>query len=350
MNKLIFDVIIIGTSPICILEAVNRSRNGEKVMIVEKRNFIGGAWNSLNIFGLEDVENAIHYFLSNNKGINFLSKNLEIDIVECKFKYRIFKFPILGYFHLKYNSIISKLLDKTFNNNLSWETTKNIFTKREKSYYFKNGSIDLIKKANKLLDDSDIIVNYNCNIKKIIFNDHKVCLFSENDENYFESKKVIFTNGSRLQNIYYNENKVEIIEKFQSRPSIHIFVNDSSPQKVKEAIFIKDSLIKYVHEVSSYAKGNVNNKKIFIVALQHEIKETKSIYNNVLEKLKKAKLCSVSSSIIETKWSNIHLPHLFNEDLKKFKKKIGKKRLFTLETESFIDAIGNNSKRWNNLN
>lgn len=349
MKKKIFDVIILGTSPICILEAVNRSINGENVMIIEKKNCIGGAWNSLNIFGLQNIENAIHYFLFNKKGLNFLIENLGIQIVESKSKYRIFKISKLGYFHLKYDRIISRLLDKIINNYLSWTLIKNSFVKPKKSYYFKNGSIDLIKKAEKLLFDSKVIVKFNCDVKKIHFNDGMVSLFTENDKSYFESKKVIFTNGSRLKNIYFNKKKIKITEKFQLRPSVHIFVNDSSFQKVKEAIFVKDPLIKYVNEVSSYAKGNLKNKKIFIVALQHKIIETESIYNNILEKLKKARICSPSSTIIETKWSNIYLPTLFNDDLKKLRSLVGEKKLFTLETESFLDAIGTNSKRWKNL-
>ncbi len=342
-----YDLIIIGSSPICILEAVNRSENGEKVLIIEKNNYIGGAWSCLNIFGGEDVENAIHYLLPNTEGINFLKKNLGIKIVKSNFKYRIFKISYLGYIHVHYDNIFSRILDKLISNSLDWSIIKDSFLNRKKSFYFKNGSPDFMKKVKSLLDSSNVKVRLNCKIEKFLFENKKVSLFA-NNKHVFKSKRVLLTNGSRLENVFKSNRKIKILEKFQPRPCVHLFVSDATPQKIKEAIFVNDSLIKYVHEVSSFAKGNFKNKKIFVFALKHEIKEKTYIYDELLNILKKAKICDSSAKLIETKWTDVILPTLFNEDLDRFEKEIGQ-QLITLKTESLSEAFGANSKRWNNI-
>ena len=66
-----YDVVIIGTSPIFMIEAIYQSNMGKKVLMVDEENSVGGAWKSLNIFNFKDVENAIHYLLPNKKAIKF---------------------------------------------------------------------------------------------------------------------------------------------------------------------------------------------------------------------------------------------------------------------------------------
>ena len=63
------DCIIIGTSPIFIMEAAYQSSLGKSVLMIDNKDRIGGSWASINIFGLHEVENAIHYFLQNPVGI-----------------------------------------------------------------------------------------------------------------------------------------------------------------------------------------------------------------------------------------------------------------------------------------
>jgi len=318
-------------------------------LMIEKRNSIGGAWNTLNIFGFKNVENAIHYFLPNEKGVDFLINNLGTEISKTLFKYRIFKIPYFGYLHINYNNLFSKILDKKINNSLTWNSLIQIFKDKNKSFYFKYGSPDLIKKVSKILKNSSVKTKFNFEIDKIVFSQEKVTIYN-NENRAFESKKIIITNGSRLRNVFNKGKKIDIVEKFQWRPSVHLLIKECNEQKVREAIFVKDPLIKYVHNVSAFAEGDFKKNKIFVVALQHEIKKTEKIYDQIFKKLVEAKICSKNSILMESKWSDIHLPTLFNEDLIKMKELIGGKRLFCLQTESFMDAIGVNSYRWKNIN
>ena len=63
---------------------------GLLVLIIDKGKDIGGAWCSLNLFGLNDVENAIHYFMPDPYAFKFMKNYLSWDVIRSEKKYRIF--------------------------------------------------------------------------------------------------------------------------------------------------------------------------------------------------------------------------------------------------------------------
>ena len=93
MNK--YDILFIGAGPHVILEALSQSIKGKRVLMAERTDGIGGAWRPLNLFGINNVENAIHYFLYNEAAFDFMRECLGWDITKTKNKYRQYK-TILG--------------------------------------------------------------------------------------------------------------------------------------------------------------------------------------------------------------------------------------------------------------
>lgn len=55
-----FDVAVIGTSPVCLLEAIHHIANHEKVLILEEDQQCGGAWKAIDICGIEHVDLGCH--------------------------------------------------------------------------------------------------------------------------------------------------------------------------------------------------------------------------------------------------------------------------------------------------
>lgn len=92
-----YDRICVGTSMIQVLEAVYRSRLGERVLMIDRQTEMGGAWTSLRLFGLTDVENAIHYLLPDEKAFRFMKDVLRWDLVDVGDKHRVLALPLLGY-------------------------------------------------------------------------------------------------------------------------------------------------------------------------------------------------------------------------------------------------------------
>ena len=75
-----FERIYIGTSPILLLDAINENIKGKKILLIDSSPKIGGAWKLLNLFGLKDLENAVHYLLPNKTGYKFLEEDFKISL------------------------------------------------------------------------------------------------------------------------------------------------------------------------------------------------------------------------------------------------------------------------------
>ncbi len=109
-KKKTFDFIIVGTSPLAILQASYYTFRKKKILVIDKNNFIGGAWASIKIFGYTNVENAIHYFLPSNSALKFLKDYLHLKIIVSKKKIRVLKKSFFGKRYFHYDSIIGKFL------------------------------------------------------------------------------------------------------------------------------------------------------------------------------------------------------------------------------------------------
>jgi len=55
-----YDVTVVGTSPICLLEALHHASLGKKVLLVEASNEWGGAWKSIEACGIPHVDLGCH--------------------------------------------------------------------------------------------------------------------------------------------------------------------------------------------------------------------------------------------------------------------------------------------------
>jgi len=340
-----YDIALLGASPLSILEAVNHSRNGQSVIIFEKEENIGGVWSTINACGYKNVENAIHYLLPSKKGIYFLEKNLNLKIEISKSKYRVFKIPLFGFIKIRYDNILSALLADLINHEINFSFFKKLFKRKKPSYYLKNGSQDLLDKMNQILFDSSVKLEFNLNVSKVVFLDNYIKIFSD-DNHIYNVSKIVFTNSSRLRNLYKKGIRIKVKEKIQPRPSVHILVKDSEFKYGNEIIFIRDSIIKYVHDVTRFINIGSKNKKLFIVALKHDLIEKEEVYEKIIVKFIECGICGANARIINKKWTKVILPRLFNDDLDYLKQKLGD-RLIILKTENFTEAIEENIIRWN---
>jgi len=63
MNKNIensYDVVMIGSSPICSMIAIEHAQKGRKVAIIEKNTCLGGVWRTDEVEGIGEIETACH--------------------------------------------------------------------------------------------------------------------------------------------------------------------------------------------------------------------------------------------------------------------------------------------------
>jgi hypothetical protein len=75
-----YDLVIIGSSPIALLEALSRSDNGQRVAVVDKSERIGGAWSLVDVFGWKGVEISAHIMRDWEGGYRYLQSYLDLKL------------------------------------------------------------------------------------------------------------------------------------------------------------------------------------------------------------------------------------------------------------------------------
>lgn len=75
-----YDYIVIGSSPVCMIEAMTRHEHGERVAIIEGSSQIGGAWGLVDVFGWENVEISAHIMRDWQLGYHYLEDTLGIEL------------------------------------------------------------------------------------------------------------------------------------------------------------------------------------------------------------------------------------------------------------------------------
>lgn len=81
-----YDTIVIGSSPLVLLEALYRERLGKRVAIFEKRDRLGGAWYTMPMWEFTATQPGCHYIERLSTGYEFLLSYLGIELAEQRFK------------------------------------------------------------------------------------------------------------------------------------------------------------------------------------------------------------------------------------------------------------------------
>lgn len=353
-----YDMVFVGTGIICVLEAVYQSLSGKSVLMIDQKSKIGGAWASLSIFGVHNVENAVHYFLPDSNAFEFLRNILNLEIIPSTTKYRVF--PLFLGFHLKlcYDNKFGRFLarikegsgvpKKIFLKNLPSIIQDAFIKTRQPSVYVKGGSPEMLQKINALLCSSCVKVKLSTKIRLIIINNKTKTVKILAGAEKFLSKKIIFTNSSQIPRLTSPCNELHIQQKKHLRPSLHLLIQDKSLPVMHECVMSADSLIKYVHDITRYAQEAdrlLGKKKILVVALQHHVQKRNKVISLVLKKLKQVGMIGKSATLENQYWQNIYLPGLNDSDLEKIKTEFGSQVDF-LRTENLTKGIGYYAKKW----
>lgn len=327
MKILKYDYILFGSSPLVIFQAAYLISQKYKIAIIEKKSSLGGSWQTISLRDFNNVENAIHYFLNYNLKSDFLTKNLKLKIEKVKNKKVVYK-------------------NKT-----------NPYSK--KSFYLKYGCIELEKVIHKLIKKFKIKIIKNTNLEKIkIKNNNLIAIKTKNKlvkrNTFYFSKKILITSGLKIDHINFEKKKHVIYNRKLYRPTLHLVIDNLSYKKFYgELIFKNSSLIKYVHDVTPYAKSKITSLKksknfsILVIALKHHLKYNKRVYKRVFNLLKKRNILKKNVKIVEYKWNDIYLPPIPLYELKKIEKKFGN-FIEVMHTENFINTVQTYNKIWKN--
>ena len=360
-----YDFIYIGTGPILILDALNETLKGKNVLMIDSSNEIGGAWKLIDLFGLEKLENAVHYLMPNKFGYKFLNEYLGIELTKSKNKFyanKVFSIPIL----LKTSSFKGKFVHNIFREmqmkGFSFANfLKNLFRVDSTSTakYPKNGSREILQKLHVLLENINIQMILKTPITGIEVIEKNKITNIITSKGVFSTNQLIISHGFVPPNkMYINYEKIKLDEKIYPRPSLHIIYKKkdsfsiSKLSKFSQIIFTNDPCIKYVHELTQYIDRDYEQKDTYalVVALKHHLRNEQNTYNKVVSILEDYKIIPNKDNLddISFYWQDILLPLLSTDDLLLLQNK-SKGLIRAMITEELNSCIGFHQERWDSL-
>ena len=352
-----YDLIFVGTSPISVLEAVYQSRGGKSVLMIDQQPDMGGAWMSLEIFGLHDVENAIHYFLPDSHAFDFMRDTLGWNVIPSPRKYQVFPTRGLGYWRMPYDNAFARFVGKISAGALNGpkreiagklaRAVRDVWT-RSPSRYVAGGVPEMLRSVKQLLVESTVQTAYSTTIDGIEIDRPNERLTVETGDRRITARTIVFTHGSRIFNLRTPEGPVEVIEKLHPRPAVHLLVNDTTPSSIYECVFTADPLIKYVHDVTRFTREAgelIGRRKVLVLALHNHVEPSEEVYGQIFAEIKRAGMVGRQAVMERHNWWSAFLPTLEDSDLYHLKDMFGD-QVDILRTENFARGIGYHVKRW----
>lgn len=80
-NIEVYDTVIVGSSPVCLIDAIFLGRIGREVLVVDRRDRLGGAWSTVDIPGYPNLERAPRVFLKNPLAYRFMESELGFSLI-----------------------------------------------------------------------------------------------------------------------------------------------------------------------------------------------------------------------------------------------------------------------------
>lgn len=314
----LFDKIILGTSPIALVESAFLKSKGFSVLNIDERPKIGGAWTTIKFSDFPEVEIGCHIWSYNKEVYNLLAELFQLNLKALSPQPAILikgkKIP----YDWKSNVISAQRIVKNLGKLREMFTSPDIrFSLLPSKYlYPEKGALDLKNALLSFVQKHQLLLQLNLSINKVIVKESLVELYSEEDYKIGETKQLVLTSLSNLRKIVFNDGSF-IVPKTRKVNYIHahLILEHVSGKPFSYLRTNGDSRFHRVSDMTSQVQSDLKaNQKLFCVGLFPDF-----YYNKTSEELKaeifdfflKNKLISAETKIVGFE-TNI-FPSYYNE-------------------------------------
>jgi hypothetical protein len=165
LGALDFDVVVVGTSPISLLEALYQHHTGKRVLILESASECGGAWKSISVCGVQHADLGCHQLGSDTRMIRFLKETVGCEIIPMDFPDKL---PISA--------------------NLG-----------ANGFYFVNGCYEMIRNIKKMISQTDMVLLLNHPLESVYVDPHEPKAIIRTQGLTYSTRKIIVTPCSEIK-------------------------------------------------------------------------------------------------------------------------------------------------------
>jgi phytoene dehydrogenase-like protein len=287
------DVVVVGSSPLLLLEALHQARLGNRVVVVESAHLVGGAWREMPLFGLRRVEIAPHIVMYNRVTYDYFAQDLKLNVQKMSPSPRYVWNSAIGRFWIPYalspfiayvSAPLHYIRNKQYRANFALireeyfgrlgHATKLlllwIFAGRKPSIeYPLRGTLDLVDRIEELLKKSSVQVRLNTRVLSVEKSVKAGVQVRCNDGVILNAKKVIMTRHQYIPRLAVDGKPVDSRYNFGTYTSVHLLVKTAHPSRSAFVLAKRDPLINLFSDLTSYMDDVPAGRRVLTLRLPH---------------------------------------------------------------------------------
>lgn len=323
-----FDHLVVGTSPVALLEGLHLAHRGGRVRIVDSRDRLGGSWATIDVPPFRNVELGPH-FIKKRPNLYEIFESIGVPLDEMTPPAsRFLDQKTLGFEYVRYDqSWIARNLDMiaALSGPERWFRTSRFLyslarnklglgaqSKIEPMRYFAEGSQHFIDHVTSLLHAAGADIQTGTEVEKIQADKSSTHARIKTSEGHLEAREIIFTSGSRLSDVEIDGENIG----FQDEPQIHremiVIANLSAESRFS---FVKfpgnDPLLLMASDATRYTKRDLDSDsglRCFVMRLHPEIVPDAEVAKTALRRLHELELVGALPTLVTWKDFMIAVP------------------------------------------
>ena|GEM_PF-2569212 len=338
-------IAIIGSGPISMFEALYQAKIGNKVVVYDKQNRIGGAWANV-IYNDYNTELGCHIWDVNKETYLFLEKFLYQKLEPLKpsptILYKNKSFP----YDWKNNIIILQALKNDFKGYLSnKKLIKPVLINRKYKYPKKGGRV-LVEKLVEQCQLSGVDFKLSTDIEGLRYSSNKWELDILSKSESFD--EVIITSLSCVKKIVCESKTIE--PNYQQSTFTHFHFVVENNDDAKKISYIRVMGHPFIHRVSDISDYSVtNDKKIYAVGIfrdkiQGDTEEQAK--GRTINYLKSLRILSTNAKVIDVFSNDYPIDMLNKHQIDEIN---DLPNISLLRSTNLIYGIANNIEKWSKV-
>lgn len=357
-----FDFIVVGSSPLNLVYAMDKKRQGKSVLVIDDKEVPGGAWYTKDLWGYSNLEVGCHTLKNKSKGYRVLKEHgVPMEVMETQPAVTVARPSGLSFLNSMRNGLFyftHQLTGKATVSRKLYDFYGLITKKRLDTTAFEYcplGCGDMISGLQRSLEGLDIDLRLNTQIESLKLQSENARLILKGKEP-IEASQVVLTKNFNIPSFEFEEETIEPVVK--SHIGEHYVLRIEGEVKT-EFSFIhvhEDDLINLISDTARYTREQKKGEIVLCVSTKTssgtaennlvindssnsasaELQEPTA--NSIMKKLKDFGLIDQKSTLKDALYETYPVNVKSAEDLNRLKS-LGGSKLQFLDSTDLIDSL-----------
>ena len=372
----VYDVIVIGSSPISMIEAIYCAEQGQNTLILEKTDNIGGMWGIMRTEALEDIDVGCHIIAKKKSAYDLIEKYSGCKMVKMdpqpvamiagvKVKYEspayyaimtlqsglrilgvVFQ-NIASFLSLRSKQSEDQTIRQEIRNTVTQLTNvKDAAVAEEKNFlYPEGGTKSLIDNFVKRLEQSRVNVQKNSDVQKVAYHNDLVSIETTNGDQYTCHRLVIPT-GINLETIHFDEDVKIDYNNFAFPHLLFVLKDPNRSAEQFTYVHLSDStMIDRVNDYTNYITGLDDDCHALMVLMKPDYDQSTTSHSDILNELRRFKLITTEAQIQNTHFYDYKVTHITKDIMNRINE-FSDGKIEVIDSRNLAYCLDNNKTKW----